>query len=103
VDAGFAAKAGIAVGVKTDDYAGPAGATGEVRAAREPVTLRIDGQALTPVPAEVYDIYAYASTSRPSEEESLTGGYLGCDVMLSSRAVIDFGSGLLFLRLPEPH
>jgi predicted aspartyl protease len=98
IDEKMASRAGIKLGAVSDD-GGPTGTIVKEYAVASPLSLSIDGQALSlSGHSIVYDTYAYAAKPRPEQPAQQLGGYLGADVMLPNHAVIDFGDGVLYLR-----
>ena len=102
LDSQLAEQAHIAVGPIVTTYGGPTGTTGDVRDSTQPITLKIDG---VPVVAEksayIFDMYAYDAVPRPlASSGNLVGGTIGCNFMLNNHAVIDFGTGTLYLKSP---
>ena len=98
LDAAFAEKAGLALGPVVYLDAGPRGALVPNYLSKQPVMITIDGQRTVWAQPIVRDTYAYSSEARPADNTSDMNGDLGCDFMLANEAVIDFRSGILFLR-----
>lgn len=90
LDAAYATAHDVPLGVSLEPEHGPGGAVVPVSRTRAPLTLFAQGRPFTTVSPVVYDLYAYAQTSRP-EDASATAGYLGADVLRAQAGVIDFG------------
>ncbi|MGN5373690.1 hypothetical protein [Sphingomonas hankookensis] len=99
IDQTFARAAGVELGVVINDDYGPRGAKVSTYATRRPITLTIGPWRSTPIAdAGVLDNAAYMS--KPRSPEDGNGGMLGADFLIANRAVVDFGSGVLYLRRP---
>jgi hypothetical protein len=90
LDVEYAERHGIDLGEPVDEEHGPTGAVVPVYRPSEPVTLVVGDQPLVVVRPSIYDIYAYGENPRP-DADSCLAGYLGADILLDKRAVIDFG------------
>jgi hypothetical protein len=90
LDVGYARLHGIDLGEPVGEEHGPTGAVVPVYRPKKPVTISAGDQLLAVVRPTIYDIYAYGDTPRPAAPLCLAG-YLGADVLLERRAVIDFG------------
>ncbi|KQM41151.1 retropepsin-like aspartic protease [Sphingomonas sp. Leaf10] len=100
IDARFAEAAEITVGESTGTFGGPTGTTGDLRKTNSPYTIELAGKRFAAPVAISYDIYAYDAEERPTTVAAQTNGELGCDFMRANHAVIDFGSGTLYLKPP---
>lgn len=98
IDIRYAKKAGVGLGPVVSKDFGPRGSTVDNWLAKEPIRMTVDGQQTAWMQPVVHDTYAYSSQPPPVEVDQLLGGYLGCDFMLANQAVIDFRSGMLFLK-----
>ncbi|KLD69688.1 hypothetical protein Y887_15645 [Xanthomonas pisi DSM 18956] len=104
IDAPFAQRAGIALAPTAESFGGPTGATGEVRSTQGELGMVLDGQPLRSAKGSVMDLYDYDDEPRPADTSTWRSGYLGCDFMRANQAVIDFASGLLFIKAePSAH
>jgi hypothetical protein len=92
LDLGFARRRGIRLTEQTDVEHGPEGAVVPVHRTAEPVSLAHRGGAIATLVLPVYDTYAYRGEDRPTGGPEVAG-YLGADLLLAGRAVIDFGGG----------
>ncbi len=86
LDLGFAKSRGLALSEETGVEHGPAGATVPVHRTAHPVALGPFGKLQLPV----HDMYAYRSEERPPDAREIAG-FIGADLLLAARAVIDFG------------
>jgi hypothetical protein len=84
LDLGFARSWGLDLVEGVGVEHGPAGAVVPVHRTARPVELG----SLATLELPVHDIYAYSSADRPAKG---VAGYLGADVLLASRAILDFG------------
>jgi hypothetical protein len=91
LDVEYARRHGIEFGEPVGEEHGPTGAVIPVYRPTEPVQLRFGDRLLAAVRPSVYDIYAYGDNPRPVGRSGIAG-YLGADVLLERRALIDFGS-----------
>jgi hypothetical protein len=92
LDIAFAARSGIDLGDPVEEEHGPTGAVVPVYRPVQPVALGIRDEVFCAVPPSIYDIYGYGGNPRPPDEECLAG-YLGADVLLRTRALVDFAAG----------
>ncbi len=95
IDSEFAKRAGIALGPVVGENGGPQGAVVPVMITKRQASFVIDGQATAPTQPWAYDLYAYSSADRPAASHD--DGFLGADFMLANQAIIDFGTGTLFI------
>jgi hypothetical protein len=95
LDIEFVERSALQQGPVIGENGGPEGATAPVSIPKRPVVITIDQQATAPTQPWVYDLYAYSSKPRPTSAHD--EGYLGAEFMLANQAVIDFGTGTLFL------
>lgn len=98
LDAGFAKRAGFALGPQVYLDAGPTGALVPNHLSKRAVMISIDGQRTAWTQPIVQDTYAYSNRVRSADDATEIDGSLGCEFMLANEAVIDFRSGTLFLR-----
>lgn len=98
IDIEFAREANIPVGPVIDNYGGPGGAVGQAYIAKRMVDIVVDGQRVAPDRPQIYDTYAYESETRSVVVDNVHRVRLGADFLLANRAVIDFGTNVLFLR-----
>jgi predicted aspartyl protease len=100
VDSVWAKDNGEPLGARIDEGAGPQGSHVDEYAFKYVVSLSIQGEEMAPVWPEALDFYGYSSTPRPIglHEDC----YLGADFMLMNSAVIDFGTGVLFVKVTQP-
>jgi len=98
LDEGFARTAGIAFGPKVDEFAGPAGAVGNVFVAKRPLRVDIDMQHAAPIQPWIWNLDAYGSRKKPGGVQAT----LGADFMLANVAVIDFGTETLLIKASAP-
>ena len=90
LDLGFARRRGLELVEGADVEHGPAGAVVPVYGTTRPVELALPRAPLAALTPAVYDTYAYRGEERPSGVREVAG-YLGADVLLATRAVLDFG------------
>lgn len=102
LDQGFATRAAIKSDGSKSGFAGPSGATGEMSQTNLPVRLFFHGATALPQRFRFADTYAYMRSVRPTDPGFSRGGDLGTDFLVDNGAVIDFGSGVLYLR-KTPH
>lgn len=100
LDEQFARARKIALSGPMSTFGGPTGTTGDRRETAEHYSLELAGEALIAPKAQAYDTYAYDAQVRPADPEQQVAGILGCDFMRANSAVIDFGSGTLFVKRP---
>ncbi len=100
VDSLWAKDNGEPLGARTDEGAGPQGALVSQYAFKHIVSLSIDGPEMAPVWPESWDLCAYSSVPRLAGQHE--DSYLGADFMLMNSAVIDFGTGVLFVKVTQP-
>lgn len=103
LDERFARARKIPLSAPIDTFGGPTGTTGDVRETADHYVLELAGEALIAPKARAYDIYAYDAETRPANTAEEVVGYLGCDFMRANGAVIDFGSGTLFVKRHKPN
>ena len=96
VDAVAAERLGLALGPVVDSDGGPTGTVVEVRPVESSWALDLDGRTRTVAGAVSWDVYSYADRPRPSAGR--IDGFLGCELLVQERAVLDFGRGRLALR-----
>ena len=96
IDDRFAERAGIRLTAPVDHYAGPSGTRGNQYANASEIRLAIDGHKTVAPTASIYDTYAYDGDVRPASGS--IGGYLGAEFLLPNKAIIDFGTGTLYLN-----
>jgi hypothetical protein len=94
LDKRFADSSGIALGPVVNVEGGPGGALVDAYLVKRPLVVTIEGQALAPIQPQSWNRDAYASRTTRSPDD----GALGADFMLANQAVIDFGTGWLYLR-----
>lgn len=92
VDVSFARSVGVELGPIVGQAGGPKGAVEDQYLAKRQVEIRIDGQATAPTQPLVWNISGYDGNAHSREQVTL-----GAEFMLANRAIIDFGSGTLFL------
>lgn len=90
LDLGFVRDRGLELTEPTGVEHGPAGAVVSVHRTARPVSLGHPGGLLAELALTVYDTYAYRGEERPEGAQAVAG-YLGADVLLASRAILDFG------------
>ncbi|MEL4893591.1 hypothetical protein PQU63_19420 [Xanthomonas protegens] len=97
IDEAFAHQAGVKKGAVGGEMDGPKGAQLYRYRTERPLVVRIGTWSSKPVDdADIEDVYAYASETRPDGEA--LGGMLGADFLTKAGAVIDFGDKTLYLR-----
>jgi hypothetical protein len=96
VDAVAADRLGLAVGPVVDRDGGPTGTVVEVRPVETSWALDLDGRSRAVAGALSWDVYAYADRPRPSARR--IDGFLGGELLVQERAVLDFRRGTLALR-----
>jgi hypothetical protein len=96
LDEPFARSQAIPLVLQEGTYGGPTGTTGHFYKTKSAYPFSLDGSLFRTVPATVFDAYAYEAKPRPVPADAIAGT-IGCDFMRNSRAVIDFGSGTLYL------
>jgi hypothetical protein len=94
LDSEYAKRSGIALGPVIDEAGGPKGAVLPVHITKYQLAVSIDGQATAPTQPLSWDLAAYHSEPPGSVKDNLA---LGAEFMLANQAVIDFGSGTLFI------
>lgn len=99
VDLRFAREADIQLGPVIDEEFGPRGSHIPSYNVRTPIILTLDGQRVPLIRPQSLDASAYQSGSNPHYLDAAT---LGADFMLDNQAVIDFGTGTMFLRKSAP-
>lgn len=99
IDAEFARTAQIKCGEQSGQCYGPTGAVIDTHGSEDAVQLAIGTWTSAPMECRVEDIYEYMASERPSTDS--VGGMLGADFLIMHRAVVDFGSRLLYLA-PNP-
>jgi hypothetical protein len=90
LDLGLARDRGLRLTEPTGVEHGPGGAVVSVYRTAHPVLLAHPGGPLAEAPLPVHDLYAYRGEERP-EGARAVAGYLGADVLLAARAILDFG------------
>jgi hypothetical protein len=90
LDLGFARGRGLELTEPTGVEHGPAGAVVPVHRTAHAVSLGHPGGPIAELALTVYDTYAYRGEERPEGARAIAG-YLGADVLLASRAILDFG------------
>ena len=90
LDLGFAHARGLELTSPTGVEHGPAGDVVPVHRTAHPVSLAHAGGQFVELALTVYDTYAYRGEERP-EGAHAVAGYLGADVLLAVRAILDFG------------
>ena len=98
VDTALATSAGFERGTNTGTGFGPTGTRVAGGNASAPVVFEIDGWKSPPIVTSVLDIYGYEARERPADPTQGTGGTLGDTFFIKTDAVIDFGSGTLYVR-----
>ena len=98
LDEPFARAHGLALVQQDGTYGGPTGTTGHFYKTTVPYSLTLNGKPLLTDVATVFDTYAYEAKPRPTTGV-LAAGTFGADFMRRNQAVIDFGSGTLFLKV----
>jgi hypothetical protein len=93
----FARASNFALGPSVDHFDGPGGSVGNSYLSKKRLSVRLDEQEAEPMQPEVIDFYAYNLKKRPNNSADTVQGNLGADFMLANQAIIDFGSGILFL------
>ena len=93
VDAVAAQRLGLALGPVVDSDGGPTGTVVDVRPVETSWALDLDGRTRTVAGAASWDVYSYADRQRPSAGP--IDGFLGCELLVQERAVVDFGRGTL--------
>jgi len=90
LDLAFARDRGLELTDPTGVEHGPGGAVVPVHRTQQPVSLAHPGGHLATCELSVYDTYAYRGEERPADGTAVAG-FLGADVLLATRAVVDFG------------
>jgi hypothetical protein len=93
----FAHASHFVLGPSIDHFDGPGGSVGNSYLSKKRLSVRLDGQEAESIQPEVIDFYAYNLKTRPLDPADTVQGNLGADFMLANQAIIDFGSGTLFL------
>lgn len=96
LDEVFARARGIALVQQKGNFGGPSGTTGHFYKTSGAYPFQLDGQTFQTKTATVFDTYAYEAKPRPTGANAVAGD-IGCDFMRANQAVIDFGSGTLYL------
>ena len=96
VDVVAADRLGLALGPVVDTDGGPTGTVVDVRPVATSWSVELDGRARAVAGAVGWDLYAYADRPRPVSGP--IDGFLGCELLVQERAVVDFGRGTLRLR-----
>lgn len=97
LEMGFAKELHLALGPVVDRFDGPTGSVGDAYLAKRRLGLTLDGRKTESIQPQIIDFYAYNLKQRPSLPSEAVQGNLGADFMLANQAIIDFGSGMLFL------
>jgi hypothetical protein len=97
LEMGFARASDFVLGPSVDHFDGPGGSVGNSYFSKKRLSVSLDGQEAEPMQPEVIDFYAYNLKTRPPNPADTVQGNLGADFMLANQAIIDFGSGTLFL------
>ncbi len=95
LDINWAKKNNQLLGPAIDKEGGPSGGVVDSYTFKRYVSITIDGQQLNPAWPRTWDLAGY-SRSDPSKQR--TDGYLGAEFLLTNSGIIDFGSGVLFLK-----
>lgn len=98
VDTVTAGRLGLALGEVSDRDGGPTGTVVEVRPVRSAWTVDVDGRPMRVEGSASWDLYEYADRDRPATEA--IDGFLGCELLVAERAVVDFGRGVIALPTP---
>jgi hypothetical protein len=98
VDTVAADRLGLALGPVVDEDGGPTGTVVRVRPVASAWTVDLDGHPRAVPDAVAWDLYAYADRPRPASGG--IDGFLGCELLVQERAVVDFGRGTI--ALPPP-
>jgi hypothetical protein len=99
VDPAAAARLGLGLGDVVDEDGGPTGTVVQVRPVETPWSVDLDGHARAVPEAMSWDLYAYADRPRPASGG--IDGFLGCELLVRERAVVDFGRGEIALPPPD--
>jgi len=103
IDAAFAATAGVGHGKEAATGFGPTGTRALTSDASNPVVFEIDGWRSPAIErTAVNDVYGYMAMERPANAARATGGTLGDTFLMATGAVIDLGSGTLYVRNQAP-
>lgn len=95
VDTVAADRLGLPLGRDTDHDGGPTGTVVQVRPVTAAWTAHLDGRTLRVEDAASWDLYEYADRDRPAT--GAVDGFLGCELLVAERAVVDFGRGVIAL------
>lgn len=97
LDETFARAQAIPLVLQEGTYGGPTGTTGHFYETKGAYPFTLDGKPFKTATATVFDTYAYEGKPHPASADAVAGT-VGCDFMRANAAVIDFGSGTLFLK-----
>ncbi len=100
IDSLWAKNNGEPLGAVVDQGGGPQGSLVDEYVFKHVVSLSIGGQEMAPAWPHSLDLFGYSSEPRPADAHE--DGYLGADFMLMNSAVIDFGTGVLFVKVTHP-
>lgn len=96
VDARAVERLGLTAGPVVETDGGPTGTVVEVRSLETDWVIELDGREREVPRASSWDLDAYADRAAPSSGR--VDGFLGCELLVQERAVVDFGRGTLWLR-----
>jgi hypothetical protein len=93
LDLSFARRRGLELVEETALEHGPTGVVVPVHRTARPVELALPGIPLATLDLPVHDTYAYRGEERATDAPEVAG-FIGADVLLATRAVLDFGARL---------
>ena len=99
VDTVAVERLGLTLGPVVDEDGGPTGTVVQVRPVETEWAVDLDGHPRTVPDAASWDLYAYADRPRPASGG--IDGFLGCELLVRERAVVDFGRGEIALPSPD--
>jgi hypothetical protein len=99
VDTVAADRLGLALGPVVDEDGGPTGTVVQVLPVASAWSVDLDGHPRAVPDAVAWDLYAYADRPRPAPGG--IDGFLGCELLVRERAVVDFGRGTIALPPPD--
>lgn len=98
IDSAFADAAGLKRGKDLGGGSGPTGTHVTDNRLGSPIRVKIGDWTSPPiVDGSIMDSYAYSAMQRPAVADKADGGTLGGAFLISNRAVVDFGSRVLYL------